>query len=79
MVRTHGHLDSDETNEAAWIATRGAVTGAATVSCSIFLSFWNWYNSHTPIALILREDANNNEMNTTSIHRGRSVRKDVEC
>jgi len=29
MPRTHGRLDSEDTNEAAWIATRGAVTGAA--------------------------------------------------
>lgn len=32
MVRSRGHLDSEETNEAAWVATRGAVTGAARVS-----------------------------------------------
>lgn len=32
MVRAHGHLDSEETNEAAWAATRGAVIGAARVS-----------------------------------------------
>ncbi|KAL1304396.1 hypothetical protein AAFC00_003396 [Neodothiora populina] len=29
MTRTRGHLDSEETNAAAWEATRGAVTGAA--------------------------------------------------
>jgi len=32
MVRSRGHLNSEETNEAAWIATRGAVIGAARVS-----------------------------------------------
>ncbi|GAB7343655.1 hypothetical protein MBLNU457_1647t2 [Dothideomycetes sp. NU457] len=29
MPRRHGHLDTDETNEAAWVATRGALVGAA--------------------------------------------------
>jgi len=38
MVRTHGHLDSPETNEAAWVATRGAVIGAARV-CFLFLRY----------------------------------------
>lgn len=32
MPRTHGHLDSDDTNEAAWVAARGATVGAARVS-----------------------------------------------
>jgi len=43
MVRTHGHLDSDETNEAAWVATRGAVTGAARVRHVnlLLLGFWS--------------------------------------
>lgn len=35
MVRTHGRLDSEETNAAAWEAARGAVTGAARVSLII--------------------------------------------
>ncbi|THW50922.1 hypothetical protein D6D21_01758 [Aureobasidium pullulans] len=32
----HGKLDSEETNAAAWQATRGAVTGAARMSGMIF-------------------------------------------
>jgi len=32
MVRKHGHLDTEETNEAAWVATWGALAGAARVS-----------------------------------------------
>ena len=35
----HGKLDSEETNAAAWQATRGAVTGAARVSLTC-TTFW---------------------------------------
>jgi hypothetical protein len=37
----HGKLDSEETDAAAWQATRGAVTGAARV-CS-FLCIWSLF------------------------------------
>jgi len=45
-MRHHGNLDQDdpELNEAAWVATRGAVTGAARVRC--LLSYLDAMESH---------------------------------